>query len=176
MELIRAFVKYSKPYRKCATVESKNEIFNIWKHEIHLNNDLKSRCVERVCDFCLNAGVDDCVFDDDCRVCSRCLFPEYERDQDKELAEYSLISVCFYEECEIRSCDAHSFTVWLERLQFNWRMHQNHYTKLYRNVHPTCIQCETPNAYNNFTTTDFNVKLFCKKCLFPLFVILKTKL
>ncbi|AWW14411.1 hypothetical protein KM620_gp051 [Hyposidra talaca nucleopolyhedrovirus] len=177
MELIRAFVKYSKPYRKSASAELKNKIFDTWKHEIHLNNELANRCcAEKVCDFCLKTSGDDCVFDDDRRVCGRCLFPNYERDQDRELAEYSLISVCFYEECQMRCCDAHSLTVWLERLKLNWRMHQNHYTKLYRNVHPECIQCETVNANNGFTTTDFSVKLFCKNCLFPLFVILKTRM
>ncbi|AIU41276.1 ac52 [Sucra jujuba nucleopolyhedrovirus] len=208
MDLLQAFVKYSKSYRKCVSSESKKCIYKNWlqqQKEFCDNNETSTRllhhrtakigsgdmvdfgkniCTDElcstptVCDYCYAVDKSIVVATRDRQsVCANCLFPKYRAEADKELAAYSLISVCFFEENEcadaVVKINQDTLTVWIERLRLIYNMHQN-YTKLYRVVHTKCVQCEKQTTNFAFTTVAFDVRLFCTKCLFPLFAIKKS--
>ncbi|QWO71572.1 AC52-like protein [Orgyia pseudotsugata single capsid nuclopolyhedrovirus] len=187
MELIKPFVKYSKTYRTCSDSSLKNKIYDLWNEaaSLRLNDfvvDDDDRSVQPV-DTCSTAEVCDFCFADieNCRLaCRQCLFPCCE---DKEIATYSLLSVCFYEEnhenlqARLRANDPESMqvqhAVWVRRLELAWKLHERA-NKTYTIVHEECVQCETPVSCLGHTTCVFDYKLFCEKCLFPLFVINNT--
>ncbi|ABY65768.1 hypothetical protein [Orgyia leucostigma nucleopolyhedrovirus] len=201
MELIRLFVKYSKHYRTCKDSEKKNKIYHEWSKAMNShthkyinvfahtkNGDIandgsegnyKNNVELNLCDFCYSGNYNSFV-------CNQCLFPCCENE---ELATYSLLSVCFYEENEddVRRIGHdhqqaatmmtqrqvlahHQHMVWVQRLKLAWKLHERA-GKIYKIVYERCVQCETPTFDLGYVTTTFDYRLFCDKCLFPLFTI-----
>ncbi|UJZ89053.1 ac52 [Erannis ankeraria nucleopolyhedrovirus] len=175
MELIKPFVKYSKNYRECDDVNKKAQIYNRWHCEATLvvaaksiedcNNDCD------VCDFCYANVIKNSV------VCRHCLFPLRTNFIDEELAMYTLLSVCYYEENYIKNNfqDQNSRNVWKQRLIMTWKMYDNcvNENKIYNVTQDKCMQCGDANSCidGRFEKRNFSFNLFCKTCLFPLFQI-----
>ncbi|AGR56792.1 ac52 [Hemileuca sp. nucleopolyhedrovirus] len=126
-----------------------------------------------VCDFCYE------TVENELPVCRSCFFPLCEQLMDKELALYTLLSVCFYEEngeClnvsqTVPVINDEKYNVWTQRLKLTWQMYENE-DKLYKIMYTHCVQCELPTIFLGYTTKNFNPNLFCRRCMFPLFVIL----
>ncbi|QHB21687.1 ac52 [Artaxa digramma nucleopolyhedrovirus] len=197
MELIKSFVKYSKSYRNCSDFYTKKQIYNKWiddttktTHESAIVDRLiassftlttvaarRSDSVDEdsgaaSCEFCYAAASFTTFM-----CCDKCLYPFCKRIMDEELATYSLLSVCFYEENEMEilkdACSITKYVVWSQRLRFTWQLHQNSNdkNKFYKIVHKKCIQCNRRTSLLGFTTQTFNLNLFCQQCMFPLFCI-----
>ncbi|ADB84384.1 hypothetical protein [Apocheima cinerarium nucleopolyhedrovirus] len=173
MELIKPFVKYSKDYRECEDVYKKAQIYNQWYCETTLaiaetkkrNNDCD------VCDFCYANVIKNSV------VCHQCLFPLRTNFIHEELAMYTLLSVCYYEENYLKNTfqDDNSRNIWKQRLVMTWKMYNNceNDNKIYNVTQDKCIQCGNANYCidDRFEKKFFNFNLFCETCLFPLFQI-----
>ncbi|AUF81566.1 ac52 [Malacosoma neustria nucleopolyhedrovirus] len=184
MELIIPFVKYSLSFRRAANCSSKRtDIYNKWKKcVLNTKHNVTSNRFEHdaICDFCYAKNQS--------YFCTKCLYPIFcERNVERELAMYAMISMCFWETV---SCDndhndddddssaATSETtkfVWRQRLKTIWDQHADNY----RHERETfrfaemCIQCNrlTDNKNSDIDFIKFNVHLFCNECLFPLFYV-----
>ncbi|ABF47373.1 ac52-like protein [Clanis bilineata nucleopolyhedrovirus] len=195
MELIKPFLKYSKQFRACDDFNRKAKIFEKWsieaesavmatntQHSLDNNGSNDNEPCEKtrvftqiecplrrgfkVCDFC-------CHVNTNATFCKECLFPlcsgSGKSDAvDDEMIMYWLISVSFWELNSDNSLA--SMNVWRQRLKITWQMNHNFY-KMYTVIYRNCVQCHKlcENVY--FRTNQFSFKLFCKDCLFPLFII-----
>jgi len=188
-------VKYSLSFRRAANCSSKRtDIYNKWKKcVLNTKHDVTSNRFEHdaICDFCYAKNQS--------YFCTKCLYPMFcERNVERELATYAMISMCFWEtvNCDDKCGDynveedydaataaaAAASTiettkfVWKQRLKIIWDQHADddrHERGRFR-LADTCIQCNrllVVNKNNDIDFIKFNVHLFCNECLFPLFYV-----
>ncbi|QUJ09230.1 hypothetical protein Gyru_ORF35 [Gynaephora ruoergensis nucleopolyhedrovirus] len=189
-KLIKSFLKYSRLYRNCDNRLKKKQIYNKWIEDvvsvksdkpIHIDNNFEEKtnkqeqndvvvvAAKTCCEFCYAASSSTWC-------CDQCFYPRCKRLMGEEFATYLLLSVCFFEENEIELINdgltIADYVVWLQRLRLAWFMHQNcSKPKIYKIVHEKCIQCDKRTLFSEYTTHTFNWKLFCQRCMFPLFSI-----
>ncbi|AIE47774.1 ac52-like protein [Peridroma alphabaculovirus] len=158
MELIKPFVKYSRMYRRTTDSGVKQSIYNQWRGEVRQHVDeLDDAREQRLCGFCYAPHTAAH------RFCTQCLFPL----RDEEFITYCMLSVCYYE----TSCDSPTHrNVYRQRLKMTWYEHERQ-NKLYEVAHRRCIQCRQLCRNVGAKFTYFNDKMFCSKCLFPMFIV-----
>jgi hypothetical protein len=167
MELIIPFVKYSLSFRQAAACSSRRaDVYGKWKKcVLNSKHDVLSNRFEHdaICDFCYAKNQS--------YFCTKCLYPIFrERNVERELATYAMISMCFWEtvNCNRRHggggesdvdnekenetnddnclCGVSSETikfVWKQRLKIIWDqcVDNDCYERRHFRTIDTCVQC-----------------------------------
>lgn len=171
MELIKPFLKYSRPYRSSTNKNVRRSIHRQWSKEttklIRDNAELMPPQEER-CVFCNETTNAKMVF------CKYCFFPQMGQVDDEEFITYCLLSVCYYEESNdelAESIVSSQRTVYKQRLKMTWYDHER-MGKTYEVIYPQCCQCNSKTQNLGTTFIYFDERMFCINCMFPLFQII----